>query len=291
MTRRLLVQFGVAALGLVLTTGMALADSTDNGSVAPSTPTGQSGQTGSQVAGNTTSQIINITSNNQTTGTGAGSNSGGASSGGTGTNLTGGPTLNTPIAPGAGLSSGSGVTQVQPPAGTAQNPSASDNGTALPAASGSTTSPTSSQSVATFSSQPAAIARAVQRAVAVASAASPTNQPELIATTAPSMPQQSSPGLPHAPVGFLVQLPLLMTQVLVPLLHSFPLTDFPTGLAVSLVIGLFLLAKLLSQLPVNTHTARLRRSGFLGAARSDVSVANLLFATPREMSFIYAYAT
>jgi hypothetical protein len=287
MTRRLLVQFGVAALGLVLTTGMAFADSTDN-AANPSTPPVQPGQTSSLNTNNVTN-VNDSTSNNQNLGGGIDINNNDSnSSGDSGANLANTPPATQPTNPEADTSSVTNpATEPVPPAGNDQNPP-----------TGGTTSPTPPPSINTDGTptasigtdQPVSIATAVRRAAA-AVASNPTDQPELIATTAPSLPQQSTPGLPHAPVGFLAQLPLLMTQVVVPIIHDLPLAAFPVALTASLVAALFLFTQPVSRFATSTYTARLRRSGFLGAARSDVGAAILSFATPREMSFIYAYAT
>jgi hypothetical protein len=59
--------------------------------------------------------------------------------------------------------------------------------------------------------------------------------------------------------------------------------------AVAIILALVSMSYLGRSFPNATYTARLRRSGFLGAARSDVSAALLSFATPPEMSSMRAF--
>ena len=273
MTRRLLAQFGLAALALAVTGGMALADS------GPTNPTTAPGA--NQQQGGSSSVNLNTTSSVTIQNSQAGSQQVGGS----------GPT----VTPGSGST---------PPTANASDPAAS-----VPASADASTSthslaidadgtpPSAGQNPTAGTSaglsaipdttkpvNPAAMAAALHRAAAIVAAAP---RPTLIqAAAATDIPQPPAPGAPHSPVGLLNQLHLMMTLV-VPAAQTLPGLLAGTTLA-SILITLGLAARRGAgrQFTPNTYTARLRQSGFLGAARSDVAAAHLSFATPLEMGCI-----
>jgi hypothetical protein len=131
---------------------------------------------------------------------------------------------------------------------------------------------------------------ALHRAAAIVASAP---RPTLIqAAAASDIPQPPAPGGSRSPMGLLNQLHLMMALT-VPAAQTLPGLLAGTTLA-SILITLALAAcrGTARQLTPNTYTARLRQSGFLGAARSDVAAAHLSFATPLEMGCISrVYAT
>jgi hypothetical protein len=289
-TKRVFVQFGIAAVAVALTTGVALAD----GNGATTTPPTASQSASTQCATTTTVsgsvQVQSSTScdSGSTAGSGtSGSTTGtttpsGLSSGVTPPGSTGGTTT-LPIThdPSSNLSDPTAAPGVTPPPTTTPptTPTNSTTSTTPAAAIGSNTGSGGSGSVTS-----AATIASVDRAAATA--ATSLNPPVLLASSGPAMPQPTSP---KAPVSLLNQFHLLLSQVVVPGGLALPPLSLPVAELAGTVLAIIVFL-IVAPAPTNTHTARLRRSGFLGAARSDVAAATTFFATPREMSFIGAYA-
>jgi hypothetical protein len=298
MTRRLFIQFGVAALSVAVTTGLASADS-QTAVPAPTTPTTvQPAPT--NLTANLPTSPVSATTNpaagqpDQVGGNGSVPGIGSATLG--------------------GGSGGNGVTLIQSPDGTTTGPASSDS----PASATTPTSSSSNQSPAALTTTPpptnppggtetgsssgggpgrqsvnppANIVWLVQQA-SVAVAAHP-NPPQLLVGTTPTAPPPANSDIPHTAAGFLASFPLLMGQVVIPAARQLPLASLLVSLAGILVLAATAAAtRLANPVLVNAnYTARLRRSGFLGAARSDVGAAHLLFATPPKMSSMSVLAT
>lgn len=104
------------------------------------------------------------------------------------------------------------------------------------------------------------------------------------ATTRPTVPTPS-----QSSTGLLDELQTLLTSALIPLIsviHAVPVVANVAVPVEAIILISLALSGSLAFIPVNSYTARLRRAGFLGAARSDVGGASLLFATPLEMGCI-----
>ncbi len=267
MTRRVFAQFGIAALTVAMTAGVALADSGSTTTTDPGSSQQQASQCVTSVSANGSVQVQSSTSCDQNTGGTAGAPT--DSSGTT----TPPPIINDPSA-GSGLATTPtfGVTPPSPNTPPTTPPVPSVTPPATPAATQTTPSASSTSAIALASVDRATLA-----------AAGSLNPPILLASSAPAMPQ---PSAPKAPLGFLNQLHLLMSQIVVPGGLAMPPLVLPGLFDVTLLSVAIILFVIAVALPTNTYTARLRRSGFLGAARSDVGFFTLLFATPREMSFI-----
>jgi len=103
------------------------------------------------------------------------------------------------------------------------------------------------------------------------------------------------PAPPPSPVGLLNQLNILLISTVVPATHAaYAVTQAAASshaglIATAIILALAATAYLGRSFPNASYTARLRQSGFLGGARSDVSGLQLLFATPREMSSMRAF--
>lgn len=272
MSRRLLAQLGLAAVALAATGGIALADSSPTSATTAPGANQQQGS-GSNVSLNTTGSVTIQSSQTSSQQTGGGSPTLTNDSGSTP------PTAGSPD-PSASVSN--------PADATPSNHSLSIGSDGTPPASNQTpTTNQSTSSTATLTSgdtpSPSAMALALHRAAAVVAAAP---YPTVVqARAASDIPQPPAPA-PHSPVGFLGQLNLMMALV-VPVAQTLPGLLAGTTLASILItLALAALRGAGRQVTSNSYTARLRQSGFLGAARSDVAAAHLSFATPLEMGCI-----
>ena len=282
MRRRLLAQFGLSALIMALGTGAAFADTAPAITPTPTDP----GQT---VVANTTSVSVDTTHSSTTS---VGTSVGGSSS--TGTDGT--PPSVTPPPTGTGTDSGSST---EPPStdGTSGPTTPSTNlptstttptVTAGPSTSGTTTPVGPATNLVAHNSFVASFER-----VAYVSGLTPV-EPILATSIATGLGHPGRPAAPPSPMELLYQLHVLLISTLVPAIRFIPAAiqgaaSSQAGLAMALVIVLSCLASRGLVTSTSSYTARLRRSGFLGGARSDVA-SLLLFATPREMSSIGAGA-
>ena len=112
----------------------------------------------------------------------------------------------------------------------------------------------------------------------------PVHNAELIPAQTPGTPVPDSPHHPGSPMGMLDTFAALLDSTVVPGTFLEPAYIMLLSVMFTLMAMLAMQASALV-FPVNSYTALLRRSGFIGAARSDVTVANQ-FATPLEMGFI-----
>ena len=315
MIRRLLAQFGFAALALALAgSGAALADSATSPTTSPgdtaqqadqsvvnvqtadgSTVQVQTSQTAQQAVGAASSDGDH--SGHSGSGSGGSANLGSGGGSGSGNQASGGATNDSN--PGTYSSSDSTANALTPAAGSGSSAGPSSGSGSSLAAAGSTSAGGGSGGSATpspSSGPPQALVESWHQVVA-RMAAQP-HPPVLQATAAPNEPQSPSvPGTPHSPTGFfLSQLPLLLQQVVVPVARGgAPAAAIAQGLPALplalILLSLIALGAVRRQPPVNSYTAGLRRSGFLGAARSDIGGITSFFATPREMGCIFAPAT
>lgn len=279
VVRRLLAQFGIATLAVAMTTGLALADSQG---AAPNAPTNNSDHSATVSApGNVT---VSTTDSNNQSGTTAGPSDNSGTPGGT--------VASTPNPPAV-----TGLANELAPADSAVQASTTGNQLLGGPAGSSAPPPTTLPQITPPSdgtaggpagqASPAVIQAAVHQA-AIDMAAAQVH-PVLLAATAPAMPQSNTP---HSPLGFMHQLPFLMSQVVVPAAaHAFSALTIPAAAVAAALVFLIAAFSSLTTGSPSSYTARLRRSGFLGAARSDVGDAAPSFATPREMSFISTYVT
>jgi len=278
MLRRLLAQLGLTTLLMALGAGAVLADAAP-ATTPPSTDPGQT-----VISTDTTSVTVNTS---HTSTTSVGTSVGGSTDG---DNSNGNPPATTPP---AGNSSGNGLNSDSGSTTKASNPSTnspigSTNSTVTPSQAGGS----SSTSMPTTAASNNSLVASLQR-VAFISGLTP-----IAPITAAPIPNadgnHAPPSPPPAPVGLLYQLHVLLISTLVPAVRFVPdivkaAATSQAGLSTAIVLVLSCLALLELTVPANSYPARLRRSGFLGAARSDVAPL-LLFATPREMSSIGAGA-
>ncbi|HUC20102.1 MAG TPA: hypothetical protein VMR98_01245 [Candidatus Polarisedimenticolaceae bacterium] len=293
MLRRLSLQLGVLVLvGAFATTANAYADalSTDT-SVQPGATLGQQ-QTGKSELTTTTSGIVEAkisTHSFQSTGDGGKP----PVKPDDGSTQDGGPTATTT----ENSSTPASTSDVTPghPGATATDPSpAAGQGGSSPASALSSsgaaaaTPAAGSLAAATYNKVSFAMQRAVHRQIA-------RQQAALQAPAVPVTPPPTAPSAPQNPGDFLVKLSALLTSSIVPELQG--MSGYADGLpsalaALNLQLAFTaLLAIGFSLLLLDFYTARLRRSGFLGAARSDVGAAILTFVTPPKMGFIGSYTT
>jgi len=279
MLRRLLAQLGLTTLVMALGAGAVFADTAP----AATPPASDPGQT---VVSADTSSITIDTSHTSTTSVGT---SGGGSIGGDNSG-SGTPPAATPP------SSNSPTDNLKPD--NSSNAKASNSSTnASTTSSGPTVTPgqtggSQTPPIATTAASSNSLVASLQR-VAYISGLTPI-APIMATPVASSGGNHAPPSSPPAPVGFLYQLHVLLISTLVPAVRFVPdvvkaAAASQAGLAAAIVLVLSCLALLELTVPANSYAARLRRSGFLGAARSDVAPL-LLFATPREMSSIGAGA-
>jgi hypothetical protein len=288
MMRRLLAQLGLTALLVALGAGAVFADSPS----APTTPASDPGQT---VVSTDTSSVVVDTNHSTTTTIGPSGDSN--SSDPTATP----PSGNAPSGPGSSSltppSSGSGNGSAGPGSSTTNNlgTGTGDDATVSPTHPATTTTQPSTPAstlVATAASHNGFVA-GIERAAFI-SGLNPV-EPVLATTIVAGLTHHVPPAPPASPVGLLFQLHILLISTLVPATRfvytvAAGAANSHAGLAVAFILVLASLLSLMRAIPANSYTARLRRSGFLGAARSDVSAALLTFATPREMSSIGAVA-
>lgn len=279
MLRRLLAQLGLTTLLMALGAGAVLADA----SPAATPPATDPGQT--VVSTDTTSVTVDTT---HTSTTSIGTSVGG--SGGSDTTSGNPPATTPPSAPNPGdsLKSDTGSSPKASNPSTNSSSTGGTNSTVTPSQTGGPSSPSMPTTAASNNSLVASLQR-----VAFISGLTPV-APIVAATVPNAGDSHAPPPPPSAPVGLLYQLHVLLISTLVPAVRFVPdivkaAATSQAGLSVAVVLVLSCVALLELTVPANSYPARLRRSGFLGAARSDVAPL-LLFATPREMSSIGAGA-
>jgi hypothetical protein len=279
MRQRLAAQFGLGVFALAFIAGAALADS----STTPGSVNQQNDQTTVTIQGATTASVQTSQAQSQAVvgpsspGDGSAGSSGGATS-----------TASDQSQPSLLLSQSSPT----PPMGSDPSP-ATDPSSAL-AGSAVATTPTATLAAATVGIASDQLATTVE--AAITRITQDNAGVTVSAVTPPARPSAApAPGLPTAPLspaGFLDELHTLLSSTIIPATLGLGGLAIPLVPALAVLVTLALLIALpVLALPLNTYTARLRQSGFLGAARSDVGAASFLFATPLEMGCIGASAS
>ncbi len=318
MIRRLVLQFGLISVGLGLAGGLALADTAVNANASNAAyVNGQQAQSPAAVdQGNSTSTSAQYSVSQTATFPGSGSGSGGAPDGGvsgggsqvnpgslsiqnSGVNAAGtlqngnpdplaadssGKATGSMVAGlAAGGSGGNSAVSAASAGGTSAAGSAGDTGSAGPSA---TPVLPSAASPDYFGEAPAVIA------AAVAPLGFAAVLPVMLPVAAP-VAAHTSPAAPPAPKpdGLFVQFSALMAQTVVPLGHSMPPLALSLALAAAVTLCDYFLiqGQVRLRLTASLYIMRLRRCGFLGAARSYIEAIGTLFATPLKVSSIGVY--
>lgn len=280
MLRRLLAQFGLTTLVVALGAGAVFADTAP----VATPPSNDPGQT---VVSTDASSVVVDTTHTATTTVGA--SVGGSDSSGPSSTP---PTATPPSSSGSGDSTNPTATTTDPTTLSTNllslNTTTGVMSPGHPGDPAATASTTPTTSPASRNSLVASLQRA-----AYLSGITPL-EPVLATGLATGLGHPVTPHHSSLPVALLDQLHILLISTLVPAISFIPglvhgAANSQAGLAVAIILVLSCLALLELTGSANTYTARLRRSGFLGAARSDVATL-LPFATPREMSSIGAGA-
>ncbi len=278
MLQRLLLKLGVIFLAGALGSGAALAaDEATTGAQSPGLSAEQNSNNTLEInaSGNGNIDVSSNSSQSQTIG--------GASDSGSGAS-TGSPAASQSLVGASDALSGGGTSDfllaksgVSQPTGSEAS-AAQPGQVASPVASASEKGSQTQQRIMTAWSAlkalnrgPAALQSSVPMGLAVATAASP-----------------DMPNGPQDPAALLSNLRVLLTSSLIPApqLLADVAAIFTTSLAVAQIqlVILVILLVAASLLLLNFYLARLRRSGYTDAARSDAGAAILFFVTPPKMS-------
>ncbi len=283
MARRLYIQVGMIMVVGALATSAAYADSSTEGSVSSGTTLSQTGGSTVDVSGGGSVEVSNSTHSSQSVDGGqSGSSSNDSFGSGNGSS-------------GAVFQSGDGTQSPSDQSGTASpaNPAVtSDSGSAgLSSTIGHV--PNNASSLALGSPAVYRVTAAMRQAVFQRQA--DIQQATLEAPVSALVPLPATPSIPTTASDFLGKLRNLLTSSTLPTPEtatgppiSLPNLSITPSAGLALMVALVLLTSLLL---LDFYTARLRRSGYSVAARSDVGAAILTFATPPKMGFIGSFAT